>query len=84
MVPAVAKKVNGEVMTADAESHERQQQRIGAGGDADALCCTAVPGDFRLQGTHMLAQDELLAGAHAFDDRHDFGAYLGELRLKIE
>ena len=32
----------------------------------------------------MLAQDELLAGAHLLDDRHDFGANLRELRLKIE
>ena len=47
MVPAVAKNVNGEVMTsspgADFERHQRQQQRIGARGHADADRRAAVP-----------------------------------------
>jgi hypothetical protein len=32
----------------------------------------------------MLAQDELLARTHTFDDRQDFGSNLRELRLKIQ
>jgi hypothetical protein len=32
----------------------------------------------------MLAQNELLAGAHPFDDGQGFLANLCELRLKIE
>ena len=41
MVPAVAKKVKGEVMTSSpapmSKGHQRQQQRIGAGRDADSV-----------------------------------------------
>jgi hypothetical protein len=36
------------------------------------------------QSSHVLAQDELLAGAHTFDDRKDFGPNLRVLGLKIE
>jgi hypothetical protein len=32
----------------------------------------------------VLAQDEVLAGTHLVDDRHDFGPNLRKLRLKIE
>ena len=32
----------------------------------------------------MIAQDEALAGAYLFDDRHDGLAYLSELRLEIQ
>ena len=88
IVPAVAKKVNGEVITsspgADPEGHQREQQRIGAGGHADAGRRAAVLRDFRFERAHVLAEDEVLTGAHALDDRHHFGANLRELRLKIE
>ena len=53
MVPAVAKNVNGLVITpspgADAERHEREQQRVGARGDADAEAALAVGGHRRLE-----------------------------------
>ena len=68
----------------DAERHERQQQRIGARGHADAVRRAAISRDLRLEGAHVLAQDELLAFAHRCDDRHDLSADLRELGLKIE
>ncbi len=88
MVPAVAKKVKGSgddlVAGPDLERHEGEQQRIGAGGDADAGRRRAVAGNFLLQGAHVLAENEVLAGAHLLDDRHHFGANLSKLRLQIE
>ncbi len=72
------------VAGADLERHQREQQRIGAGGHADAGGRAAIARNFRFERAHVLAQNELLAGADRFDDRHDLGADLGELRLKIE
>ena len=88
MVPAVAKNVNGEVMTsspgADSERHQRQQERIRARRDADPGRGPAVTRDLALERAHVLAEDELLARANLFDRRHDLGANLGKLRLQIE
>ena len=69
---------------ADLERHQREQQRIGSGGHADAGGRAAIARDFFLQRPHVLAKNELLARANRFDDLHDFGADLCVLRLKIE
>ena len=80
IVPAVAKKVNGEVMTS---SPAPISSAISASSSASVPEDTPIAGrraailrDFRFEAAHVLAQDELLARAHALDERHDFGADL--------
>ncbi len=88
MVPAVAKKVKGEVMTSSpgpyAQRHQGEQQRIGAGGHPDTGRGPAIAGNFLLQIAHVLAENEMLTGADLVDDGHDLGADLSELGLQIE
>ncbi len=77
MVPAVAKKVYGLVMTScpatDVQRHQRQQQRIRARGDADAELALAVGRDVLLELRDLGAEDEALAGADLFDGREGLG-----------
>ena len=60
IVPAVAKNVYGLVMTsspgADVERHERDEQRIGARGDADAELALEYCGDRRFERLHLAAR----------------------------
>ena len=69
IVPAVAKKVNGLVMTSspatDVERHERDQQGVGAGGDADAELAARVRRRRSFERLDFGAQDEILRFAHA-------------------
>ena len=55
------------VTRADLKGHERDQQRIGAGGDADAVFAVRVLCDLRFELTHLGAQDEVLARADFLD-----------------
>ena len=74
MAPAVAKKVNGVVMTSspptDAQPHERREQRIGPAGHADRVTAPAQPGDRGFKLAHRRAAHELLT----VEDRLDCGA----------
>ena len=45
----------------DPEGHQRDQQRVGARRDADAVGALAVGGDLPLQGLDLRAEDEDLA-----------------------
>ena len=70
IAPAVAKKVNGVVMTSSPglqiQRPERQQQRIGPAGAADGVPGVREPGDFGLELRHLGPHDEPLA----LDDGH--------------
>jgi hypothetical protein len=87
MVPAVAKNVKGEVITSSPAPISRA---ISASSSASVPEETPMPGgpaiggDLSLERAHVLAQDEVLTGAHLVDDRHHFRANLRKLSLKIE
>jgi len=75
---------NDRVPDADAERHEGEQQRIGAGGHADAAMALAVARDTRLELMHRRSQNELLAGAYPANRRRYFGGKRLILQLQIE
>ena len=64
----------------EVECHQREQQRVGAGGAADGVPGVAEPGHVRLEGRNLGAHDELLP----LDDRHQSGQdrVLGRLVLR--
>ena len=72
------------VTGADLERHQRQQQRIRAGGNADPVAALTVSADRRLQLPDRAAQDEMLARAHLGDGRLDLRREGLVLKLKIE
>ena len=68
----------------DLERHQGQQQRIGAGRDADPVLALAIGRDARLQLLDRRAQDEVLARADLLNDRLDLGRQGQVLRLEVE
>jgi hypothetical protein len=66
------------------QRHQRQQQSVRPGGNANADAGAAILSDLSLEPANVLPQDELLTRADAVDERHYFRANLGKLRLKIE
>ncbi len=66
------------------QRHERQQQRIRAGRDADAVATLAVGGDGGLQLFDRGAEDEPLAGADLVDDGLDLSFERLVLGLQIK
>ncbi len=81
IVPAVAKNVNGLVMTsspgADVERHQGDEQRVGSGGNADAEAALAVGGYAGFELARGRAENERLAGADLLDGRPGFPAWSG-------
>ena len=61
------------VARADLQRHQRQQQCIGAGGDADAELALAVGRDVLLELVTAGPEDEALAGADLLYGRLDLG-----------
>jgi hypothetical protein len=61
------------------ERHQRQEQRVGAGGATDGVFGVAKPGNIRFEGRDFGAHDELLP----LDDGHQSGqdCILGRLVL---
>src|SRR5581483_4635726 len=57
---------------ADAARHQRQHQRVRAGGDSQTILCAADGGDLLLKTLHVGPVNE----AAAFDDAHDGRVYL--------
>ena len=69
---------------ADLERHEREQQRIGARGDADAVAALAVGGDGRLELLDRGPEDEVLARTDLRDRGLDLRLQRLVLRLQIQ
>ena len=88
IVPAVAKKVNGLVMTSSPGPISRaisaRSSSISPGGDTDAVFALAIGGDARLQLFDRRAKDEALACADLLDDRLDLGCQRAVLRLEVK
>jgi hypothetical protein len=68
----------------NAASAQGQNQRIGSGGEADAVSDAAEFGDFFLERNTFAAQNKLLRGHNALDGGANFGADHGVLGGKIE
>ncbi len=66
------------------ERHQRQQQGVGTGGDADAKCALAVGSDVLLKLRDLSPENESLAGADLFDGRQRLGLERGVLRLQVQ
>ena len=86
--PAVAK---NEYRTGDdliarphPERHERDEQRVGAGADADGVRHAEQLRHLVLEGFDLRAHDEALAVADAHDRREHLVADARELRLEVE
>ena len=56
----------------DAQSLQRQEQRLGAVRDADAVLRAAVGRELRLERLHLIAEDERGVVADVLDRRLDF------------
>ena len=72
------------VTGADAEPHQREQERIGAGGHPDRVRDAAVGGGGGFEGRHVATQDELLRSANPGDACGDFCGQRRVLWLEIE
>ena len=72
------------VAGADVERHQRQQQRIGARRQAEAVLRLRVLGDLRLELGDAGPEDEALLVANLADRRLDLGAQRRVLALQIE
>ena len=68
----------------DVERHEREQQCIGARGDADAVTALAVAGERGLERLDLGSQDEVLARAHPLERRAHLRGERGVLRFQIK
>ena len=88
MQPAVAKNENVLVIDlvarADAERHQRRQQRVGARRDGDGVRDAEVGGELRSSASTSGPHDEPLAVADARDRGEDLVAQRPVLRLEIE
>ena len=66
IVPPVAKNVYGDVMTsspgAEVVGHQRDQERVGARRQPDAVLRAAIRGDLRLELLDRGPEDEVLRG----------------------
>ncbi len=61
------------VARADVERHQRDQQRVGTGGHADAELAAGVFGDRGFERLHLGAEDEMLRFADAQQRGVEFG-----------
>src|SRR5581483_12031931 len=69
---------------AEVEGHQRKQQRIRAGGDADPEAALTQGGDIRLELLHGRSENEVLAGADPGDGGLDLLGQRLVLRLQIQ
>ncbi len=72
------------VARADAERHEREQQRVGARRDADGVLDAEERGQFPLEAVDLRPHDEALAVGDARHCRENVLAQWTVLRLQIE
>ena len=61
------------VARADAQRHQRQQQRVGPRCATDRVVRVAILGTFGLELSHFLAEHELLRGEDPVDGVANFG-----------
>ena len=72
------------VAGADAERHQRQQQRVGTGRHRDRVADAELRGELALERVHLGPHDEALAVADARDRGENLVAQRPVLRLEIE
>jgi len=68
----------------DAEGHQRDNERVGARCDADAVGCARIGRNLALQPLHFGAADEILRVGHAIDGRANLLPNRRILRLQVE
>ena len=72
------------VLRPDVEGHQRQQQRVRTGTNANAVCRLAILGAGFFQRGDVRAEDEHLRIADALDGCHDFRLQRRKLRLQVQ
>ena len=86
--PAVAKKVKlGQrhfVARADAERHQREENRVGAGTDAEGIFGPGELGERALEPLDFRAQNKVPRAQHAKESLPQFRLQRGVLRLQVE
>ena len=72
------------IAAADAENHEGDEERVGAGREADGELRLAVLREVALEVIDALAEDEVLRGVNLFGDAEDLLAERRVLQLEVE
>ena len=75
---------NDLVACADAGSHQRENEGVGAGGAADGKARSELGGDFVFKLLHFWTENEILRFEDACYRGKNFFANGGELRAKVE